>query len=212
MRSEESSQIPYYFFNSCGVLAKVLKKNQSTLNTWIFFAQTLALLHHIQYKLEKRKQNRHINRNKKGLRIGILNITNYIWCMKIKIYNPKELNRKYRLSVHRTGKIGFPIDAADKLKLVDNKSVDFGSNEEDANDTNLYMIVHKDRETGGFKVNKNGDYYSINIKILLDNLQLDYTSGKVWFEMEEKMIGDDKVYKLEKKGVSTAQTLDNSTE
>ena len=119
--------------------------------------------------------------------------------MKIKIYNPKELNKKYRLSVHRTGKVGFPADAADKLKLAENKSVDFGSNEEDPADNNLYMIIHKERETGGFKVNKNGEYYSINIKILLDNIGIDYTKGLIWFEMEEKTTEKETFYKLERK-------------
>jgi hypothetical protein len=119
--------------------------------------------------------------------------------MKITLYDPKKLNKKYRLSVHRTGKIGFPAEAAEKLSLAINKSADFGKNEDDPSDQNLYMIIHSDRETGGFKVNKNGEYYSINIKILLDNLDIDYSKGDVWFEMEEKIIAEQKVYKLERK-------------
>jgi hypothetical protein len=120
--------------------------------------------------------------------------------MKIKIYNPKDLNKKYRVSVHKTGRIGFPSDAADKLKLAENKSADFGENEDDPNDNSLYMVVYKEKEKGGFKVNKNGDYYSINLKILLDNLNIDYSNGTVWFEMEEKIINEEKIYRMEKKG------------
>jgi|GEM_PF-3830190 len=120
--------------------------------------------------------------------------------MKIKIYNPKDLNKKYRISVHRTGRMGFPADAAEKLNLAENKSADFGENEDDPNDPNLYMVIYKEKEKGGFKVNKNGEYYSINLKILLDNLNINYSNGTVWFEMEEKIINEEKIYSLEKKG------------
>jgi hypothetical protein len=123
----------------------------------------------------------------------------YICNMKISIYDPNKLKKQYRLSVHKTGKVGFPSDAALKLSLANNKSADFGQNEEDETDANLYLIIYNDKDKGGFKINKNGAYYSINAKILFDNLELDYQNGALWFEMEEIKIGEQIVYKLEKR-------------
>lgn len=119
--------------------------------------------------------------------------------MKIAIYDTNKLKKQYRLSVHKTGKIGFPSDAALKLNLSIDKSADFGRNEEDENDTNLYLFIYNEKDKGGFKINRNGAYYSINAKILFDTLEYNYKDGALWFEMEEMKIGEQKVYKLEER-------------
>lgn len=119
--------------------------------------------------------------------------------MKLIPYNPKELTKNFRLSVHRTGRIGFSSDAAEKLRLIEHNSATISRNGDDPKDTNLYLILHRGKEDGYFKINTNGPYYSINIKVLLDAIGMPYDKGQASFDMEEIEIEGQKVYKLERK-------------
>jgi len=125
--------------------------------------------------------------------------------MKLIPFDPKELNKTYRVSVHRSGRIGFTSEAAEKMKLSDYKSANISRNGDDVLDTNLYLTLHKEKDTGAFRINTNGPYFSINIKLVLDAVKIDYSEGKAWFEMEEIEIEGNKVYKLKRK--SKANTL-----
>ena len=54
--------------------------------------------------------------------------------MKITFFNPDELDKNLKVTIHKTGKMGFTMDAAKKLSLIDMKSANIGVNNEDPED------------------------------------------------------------------------------
>ena len=119
--------------------------------------------------------------------------------MKIKFFNPNDLDRNIKATVHKTGKIGFTVDAAKKLSLSVDCSLSIGINEEDTEDSNLYVILHNTIETGAFKVSKAGGYYYVNTKVLFDNLKIDYVNSTIIYDITEEIIEDQQIYKFKKR-------------
>lgn len=118
--------------------------------------------------------------------------------MKIKFYKPEELEKNLKVTIHKTGKMGFTMDAAKKLLLPEMNTSDIGSNEEDEKDECLYLAIYKGNE-GGFKVSKAGQYYYINTKVLFDNLKVDYSKGNIVYDMSEIEIDGTTYYKLKRR-------------
>lgn len=119
--------------------------------------------------------------------------------MKIKFFSLNDLDRNIKATVHKTGKIGFTVDAAKKLSLSVNCSLSIGMNEENTGDSNLYVMVHSTVETGAFKVSKAGGYYYVNTKVLFDNLKIDYTNSAIVYDITEEDIDGQKIYKFKKR-------------
>ena len=119
--------------------------------------------------------------------------------MKIKFFNPNDLNRNIKATVHKTGKIGFTIDAAKKLSLSVECSLSIGINEDDTEDSSLYVMLHNTIVTGAFKVSKAGGYYYTNTKVLFDNLKIDYVNAAIIYDITEENFEGQKVYKFKKR-------------
>jgi hypothetical protein len=119
--------------------------------------------------------------------------------MKIKFFNPNDLDRNIKATVHKTGKIGFTVDAAKKLSLSTDCSLSIGMNEDDADDSNLYVMLHNTIETGAFKISKAGGYYYVNTKVLFDNLKIDYVNSAIIYDITEEIFEGQKVYKFKKR-------------
>lgn len=126
--------------------------------------------------------------------------------MKIKFHSPKELERNLKISIHKSGKMGFTVEAAKKLKLSTGKSAAIGTNEEDLSDDSLYLMMYEGIEDDAFRVSKAGAYYYINTKPLFDALKMDYSKGDMVYDMTEQKIGEDLVYKLKRRGVKKKNT------
>lgn len=119
--------------------------------------------------------------------------------MKLKFYNPNELDRNLKVTIHKTGKLGFTMDAAKKLNLAEMKSANIGINEDDLTDNCLYLVIEKDINEGLFRISKAGAYYYINTKVLFDNLKIDYSKGNITYDMSEEKVDGLNVYKLKKR-------------
>lgn len=119
--------------------------------------------------------------------------------MKIKFFNPKELEKNLRASVHKSGKLGFTMEAAKKLALSVDKSVGIGVSEDESEAGNLYMIVYPEKRDDAFPINMAGGYYSINTKALFDNLKLNYASGWIAYDISEETIENEKIFKFTKR-------------
>ncbi len=119
--------------------------------------------------------------------------------MKIKFYSPEQLDKNLKATVHKTGKLGFTIDAAKKLELSENKSISIGRNEEDVTDDDLYVIVNEGKQQGSFNVNKAGDYYYISTKALFDNFGWDYSKFAISFDITPIEYDGQKLYRFKKR-------------
>lgn len=116
--------------------------------------------------------------------------------IQLEFFDSDKLDRNLKASVHKTGKIGFTIDAAKKLKLNKDKSISIARNKSDKSDRNLYIVVNESKADGAFNVNKAGNYYYINTKTLFDNLKIDYVSNYISFDISEEEISGTKVFLL----------------
>ena len=125
---------------------------------------------------------------------------------KITFFNPDELDKNLKVTIHKTGKMGFTMDAAKKLSLADMKAANIGINKEDPEDDCLYLVIYKGINDGKFRISKAGSYYYINTKILFDNLKLDYSKGNVSYDMAEEKDDDEIMYKLKKRDAKVKVT------
>lgn len=118
--------------------------------------------------------------------------------MKLNFFKPGELEKPIRLSVHKSGKLGFSTEAAKRLKLAVNKTAGIGTNAEDENDKNLYLAIMDGDHPGNFKVSKAGNYFYINTKILFDTLNMDYFKAYLAFDMEVVEGTENTIYRLKR--------------
>jgi hypothetical protein len=119
--------------------------------------------------------------------------------MKLKFFHPDNLEKNIKATAHKTGKLGFTVDAAIKLGLGVEKSAGIAMNEEDPTDKSLYVIIYPTVKEGAFKINKAGDYFYINTKTLFDNLKVDYVKDYVVYDITEEMIDDQVIYKFNRR-------------
>jgi hypothetical protein len=116
----------------------------------------------------------------------------------IEFYNPEDLDKTLKATIHKTGKLGFSEEAAKKMELGEGQSFNIGKNKADINDKNLYMMKYNDT-TGSFKLYKAGKYFYMNGKILFDNLKLDYVNNTITFNISTIDNNGSKMYKLSMK-------------
>ena len=92
--------------------------------------------------------------------------------MKIRILKPKETHAPAKITVHKTGKLGFSKGAMELLNLNKYKFAKFGFDENDQ----LVILMFSQADDETFNIAKAGAYYYINAKSLLQDLDIDYTS------------------------------------
>ena len=103
--------------------------------------------------------------------------------MKLKFLKAEEPEKKVKVTVHSTGKLGFSKEAVDYLGIKEGKSIQFAQDEENPDDLNLYAVVHSGTQEGAYRVNKVGDYYHLNTTNLFDALKLDYKNKKIIYDL-----------------------------
>lgn len=121
--------------------------------------------------------------------------------MKLKFFNPNSLEKNLKATVHKTGKLGFTVDAAKKMQLSVEKSAGIGVNEDDQTDKNLYVVIYPNKQEGAFNISKAGQYYYINTKALFDSLKIDYVKGYVVYDISEELIDDQQIFKFKRREI-----------
>jgi len=120
--------------------------------------------------------------------------------MEIEFYDPNLLDKNLKATAHKSGKLGFTVDAANKLELSQEKSIGIGHDKSNPADKNLYVVVYNENRPHAFKVNKAGLYYYVNMKPLFDTLKIDYKKESVVFDIAEHgHIDGHKLYRFEKR-------------
>jgi hypothetical protein len=119
--------------------------------------------------------------------------------MKLKFINPATLDRNLKATIHKSGKLGFTVQAATKMELVEYKSAKIALNDEDALDTSLYVKILDTVEDDAFKINKAGDYYYLNTKALFDEMDLDYSTQSIAYDIATIEIGGEQYFKFKRR-------------
>lgn len=129
--------------------------------------------------------------------------------MKIKFFNPDSLDRNLKATVHKSGKLGFTVDAAKKLKLETNKSAAIGTNEDDPSDESLYVVIYNEVRSDAFRIAKAGQYYYINLKALFDALKINYKGESVVYDISEEHIENNTVFKFSRRKNTKKEHTEN---
>lgn len=129
--------------------------------------------------------------------------------MKLKFFNPEKLDRNLKATAHRSGKLGFTVEAAKKMSLTIDKSAGIAINEEDETDKSLYVVIFPTKQEGAFRISKAGSYYYLNTKALFDTLKIDYKNDWVVYDISLDRIEEQDIFKFTRRDKSK-KTLENT--
>jgi len=115
--------------------------------------------------------------------------------MKLKWINANNLDKNLKATAHKSGKLGFTMEAANKLNLEYQDCAKIAINEGDSTDKSLYVVFSPSEVEGAFKVSKAGEYYYLNTKHLFDSLGIDYKAESVVYDIV-KYDGEDRAVEL----------------
>ncbi len=107
----------------------------------------------------------------------------------MKWINPQLLDKNLKATVHKSGKLGFTIEAAQKLQLLKGRAIRIALIEENKPEGDLFVIVeniHNPAET--FEVKKAGDYYYTNLKHFYDTYKIDYENSDIIYDISAERI------------------------
>lgn len=107
--------------------------------------------------------------------------------MDIRFFNAAEIDASLNIkaTVHLSGRLGFNLNASNKLELDERKYVKIGYRENFKVDGFLYLVINNNNDDESFSVSKAGEYYYINTKNLFDYLNVDYQRSKIVYEITE---------------------------
>jgi hypothetical protein len=98
-------------------------------------------------------------------------------------FDASKYTSNLRCTIQKTGKIGFSDFTQNKLGIKDGMSIRIGILGSKENYTNLLMQVLDTVSPDAFKINKAGNYYYINPKPLLDELNINYKRKSIIYDM-----------------------------
>ena len=131
--------------------------------------------------------------------------------LKLKWINPDGLEKNMKATAHKSGKLGFTMEAAEKMQLASDKSASIAVNELNPSDSNLYVVINPKVVDGAFKISKAWQYYYINTKALFDSLKIDYKKDWVVYDITKDNIDGQQIYifkrrERERKGEKVNET------
>lgn len=122
--------------------------------------------------------------------------------MALQIFNSKDYQKKLKVTIHASGKLGFSDETAKTLKLSPDKYISIAMDDE--NDQ-FYLAVLKNPNDTAFKVCAAGRYFYLNTVQLFKELDLDYTSSTIIFDLKrdsqyDEIMGGD-TYAMTKRSI-----------
>jgi hypothetical protein len=121
--------------------------------------------------------------------------------MALSVFSAKNYSTKLKVTVQRTGKLGFTASTAESLHLSKDSFIKIARDDEDVE--NLYMIVSSSPDEDAFKISCISGYYSLSVAPLLKELGIDYLKKTVIFDLSRAASYDEEaggiVYKMTKR-------------
>lgn len=121
--------------------------------------------------------------------------------MALKFFKPKENSGVNKVTVHKTGKLGFSKGASDLLEIQKYKFCKIGQIEDAEGNDVLFMVMCKEKEEYTYNISKAGDYYYIKASQLLNDLEIDYKNEETTtiYDIEKNNIDGQELFKLKKR-------------
>lgn len=120
--------------------------------------------------------------------------------MILRFINPGSSSGAAKLTVHKTGKLGFSKGAMELLNTKKNRYVRFGFDEED----NLFLQAMEQNAEYTLPISKAGSYDYINAKAMLDELGIDYTAADTTI-FDIRKTSEKGVYRLTQRVIKKAR-------
>jgi len=105
--------------------------------------------------------------------------------MKLKFLDARHFEASIKCTVQSNGKLNFSSSAIKVLSLNNKKSVKFALNQDAKVVEQLYIQIQDKITDDAFKVNKAGNYFYLNAKVLFDTIGLDYKTHTVIFDIKK---------------------------
>ena len=96
--------------------------------------------------------------------------------MGLIVMSAKELSKKLKATVQKTGRLGFAQTTADELKLNESCSIKFYFDDERKDSPVLQLLNCKDGDA--FSVLKSGDYYYLSTAALFDKHRFEFVDRR----------------------------------
>ena len=121
--------------------------------------------------------------------------------VEIDFFKPKESDRNAKVTVHKTGKLGFSKSASDIMDLANKRYCKIGKDVNGEGNKVLYMAVQTNKDEYSYKVSKAGDYFYLKAKQLLIDLGIDYKDddSTVIYDIVPVNLDEKEYYKLTKR-------------
>lgn len=121
--------------------------------------------------------------------------------IEIDFFRPKESDRNAKVTVHKTGKLGFSKSASDLMGLANRRYCKIGKDSNGDGNKVLYMVIQANKDEYSYKVSKAGDYFYLKAKQLLIDLDIDYkdNDSTVIYDITHIKVDDKEYYKLTKR-------------
>ncbi len=98
----------------------------------------------------------------------------------MRLLSAKRYGIKLKATIQASGKLGFPKATSDILRFSERQYVYFLL---DDNGLDLYMVILNEGNEDAFKVITSSGYYSLNTTSIFNELQYDYKSQTIIFDL-----------------------------
>ena len=103
--------------------------------------------------------------------------------MAIKIISAKRFATKLKVTIQKSGRLGFTEETARYLNLDNEKFAKFAQDDENGA---LYLIIYDMRDEDSFDIRSSSGYYYVSAKMMFDSLGMDYEKNVIMFDLVRK--------------------------
>jgi len=121
--------------------------------------------------------------------------------IEIDFFKPKESDRNAKVTVHKTGKLGFSKSASDIMDLANRRYCKIGKDTNGEGNKVLYMVVQTNKDEYSYKISKAGNYFYLKAKQLLIDLGVNYQddNSTVIYDIVPVNLEEKEYFKLTKR-------------
>lgn len=98
----------------------------------------------------------------------------------IKVLSSRQYNQSLKATVQQTGKLSFNVETGAALDLSSKKGVKFFLEGEPEQ---LCLAIMADADDDSFALKKSGAYFTVEAKLLFDELGIDYKAYTVFYDL-----------------------------
>lgn len=108
--------------------------------------------------------------------------------MALTLLSAKNFTFTLKVTIQRTGKLGFSAPTAEALGIDSDTYAKFYMDDE--NKQSPVVVFSKNKDEDSFKANKSGEYYSLSTSILFESLGFDFKKQSIICDLKREEEAD----------------------